>query len=127
MIGPGPGGENRGHDVQDLVGKRPSHWAEQPLAHVDRNASRTRVASARRRHRQHRRSANRDLHAVDKDTVLAKLEWFRLEAETSERQWWDVVGILKVTEDADRSYLRRWADSLGVADLLERALDDAAS
>jgi len=59
--------------------------------------------------------------------VLAKLEWFRLEAETSERQWWDVVGILRVTEDADRSYLRRWADSLGVADLLERALDDAAS
>ena len=60
------------------------------------------------------------------DTVLAKLEWFRLGGETSERQWWDVVGILKVTEDADRTYLRSWAVSLGVADLLERALADAA-
>ena len=64
--------------------------------------------------------------ASPEDTVLAKLEGSRLGGETSERQWWDVVGILKVTEDADRPYLRRWADSLGVADLLERALADAA-
>lgn len=64
--------------------------------------------------------------ASAEDTVLAKLEWFRLGGETSERQWWDVVGILKVTEDADRAYLRRWAASLGVADLLERALGDAS-
>ncbi|OFW17636.1 MAG: hypothetical protein A3H97_13470 [Acidobacteria bacterium RIFCSPLOWO2_02_FULL_65_29] len=65
--------------------------------------------------------------ATPEDTVLAKLEWFRLGGETSERQWWDVVGILKVTEGADRTYLERWAASLGVADLLERALADAAS
>jgi len=65
--------------------------------------------------------------ASPEDTVLAKLEWFRLGGETSERQWWDVVGVLRVTEGADRAYLRRWAASLGVADLLERALADAAS
>jgi hypothetical protein len=64
--------------------------------------------------------------ASPEDTVLAKLEGFRLGGETSERQWWDIVGVLKVTEDADRAYLRRWAASLGVADLLERALADAA-
>ena len=64
--------------------------------------------------------------ASPEDTVLAKLEWFRLGGESSERQWWDIVGVLKVTEDADRTYLWRWADSLGVADLLERALADAA-
>jgi hypothetical protein len=69
--------------------------------------------------------APRFLIASPEDTVLAKLEWFRLGGETSERQWWDVVGILKVTEDADRRYLRRWATPLGVADLLERALVDA--
>ena len=63
--------------------------------------------------------------ASPEDTVLAKLEWFRVGGETSERQWWDVVGILKVTQDADREYLRRWAVSLDVADLLERALTDA--
>jgi len=65
--------------------------------------------------------------ASPEDTVLAKLEWFRLGGETSERQWWDVIGILKVTEDADCHYLQRWAGSLGVSDLLERALADAAS
>ena len=64
--------------------------------------------------------------ASPEDTVLAKLEWFRLGGETSERQWWDIVGVLKVTHEADRGYLRRWAASLGVADLLERALADAA-
>jgi hypothetical protein len=59
------------------------------------------------------------------DTVLAKLEWFRLGGEISERQWWDVIGLLKVTRHADRDYLRHWAAGLGVTDLLERALAQA--
>jgi len=63
--------------------------------------------------------------ASAEDTVLAKLEWFRRGGETSERQWWDIVGVLRVTNGADREYLRRWAASLGVDDLLERALADA--
>ena len=71
--------------------------------------------------------APRFLVASPEDTVLAKLEWFRLGGETSERQWWDVVGILKVTDDADRTYLRHWAALLNVADLLERALADSVS
>jgi len=65
--------------------------------------------------------------ASPEDTVLAKLEWFRLGGETSERQWWDIVGVLRVTSDVDRAYLQRWAASLGVNDLLDRALADAAS
>lgn len=65
--------------------------------------------------------------ASPEDTVLAKLEWFLLGGETSERQWWDIVGVLKVTADADYPYLQRWAATLGVADLLARALADAAS
>ena len=63
--------------------------------------------------------------ASPEDTVLAKLEGFRLGGETSERQWWDIVGVLKVTEGADVPYLRRWAAELRVTDLLERALADA--
>jgi hypothetical protein len=65
--------------------------------------------------------------ASAEDTVLAKLEWFRLGGETSERQWWDVVGVLRVAEHADRAYLRRWAAAFNVTDLLERALVDATS
>lgn len=56
------------------------------------------------------------------DTVLAKLEWYRLGGETSTRQWRDVQGILRVQGDRlDRSYMRDMAVHLGVEDLLERA------
>lgn len=65
--------------------------------------------------------------ASPEDTVLAKLEWFRRGGETSERQWSDVVGVLRVTPDVDRTYLEQWAASLGVADLLQRALAAASS
>lgn len=60
------------------------------------------------------------------DTVLAKLEWFRRGGEASERQWSDVVGILRAASAGDEGYLRRGASELGVADLLERALEEAA-
>jgi len=63
--------------------------------------------------------------ASAEDTVLAKLEWFRLGGETSERQWWDIVGVLRVGAGADRAYMNRWSAALGVSDLLERALADA--
>lgn len=63
--------------------------------------------------------------ASAEDTILAKLEWFRRGGEASERQWWDIVGVLRVSAGADRDYLRRWASELGVSDLLARALVDA--
>lgn len=61
--------------------------------------------------------------ASPEDVILAKLEWFRLGGEQSERQWRDVQGIFDVQEARlDRDYLRHWAAELGVADLLSRAL-----
>jgi hypothetical protein len=64
--------------------------------------------------------------ASPEDTVLNKLRWFRLGGETSERQWLDVQGVLKVQAEAlDFAYMRKWAPEIGVADLLERAIAEA--
>ena len=60
------------------------------------------------------------------DTLLAKLQWYRQGNEVSERQWRDVLGILRVTgQGLDGSYLSLWAGELGVTDLLDRALREA--
>lgn len=61
------------------------------------------------------------------DIVLRKLAWYRLGGHVSERQWLDVLGILKLqAEGLDRDYLSRWAAWLGVADLLEQAMRQAS-
>jgi hypothetical protein len=59
------------------------------------------------------------------DIILAKLEWYRMGGEVSERQWRDILGVLKAQEDRlDQAYLRQWAAALNVADLLAKALDE---
>lgn len=61
------------------------------------------------------------------DVVLFKLEWYRLGDEISDRQWNDILGLLKVRrDDLDVQYLRHWAGELRVDDLLDRALQEAA-
>lgn len=62
------------------------------------------------------------------DIVLAKLERYRMGDEVSDRQWQDVLGVLKVQgERIDRAYLQQMADELGVGDLLQRAIEDAGA
>lgn len=64
--------------------------------------------------------------ASAEDTILAKLEWYRIGGQVSERQWRDVQNVLKVQEDRlDLPYLHHWAKQLGVRDLLGRALSEA--
>jgi len=61
--------------------------------------------------------------ATPEDTILAKLEWYRLGGETSERQWRDILGVLKTRAgQLDLEYLHKWAAEIGVSDLLQRAL-----
>jgi hypothetical protein len=60
------------------------------------------------------------------DIILSKLEWYRMGESVSDRQWRDVLGVLKVQGDRiDHDYLRRMATTLDVTALLERALDEA--
>jgi len=64
--------------------------------------------------------------ASPEDTILSKLEWYRMGGEVSERQWRDVLGILKTRSGTlDLAYLRTWADQLHVSDLMEGVLKEA--
>jgi hypothetical protein len=61
------------------------------------------------------------------DTILRKLLWFRAGGEVSERQWRDVIGVLRTQgENLDFVYLHDWAKRQGIASLLDRALAEVA-
>ncbi len=62
------------------------------------------------------------------DQVLRKLDSYRAGDRGSDRQWRDVVGLLRIHGDeVDLDYLRTSAVSLGLAEDLAAALDQADS
>jgi len=64
--------------------------------------------------------------ASPEDTVLHKLRWYRMGGQVSDRQWRDVLGVLKVQSGSlDIEYLRSRAVRLGVEDLMDMALEEA--
>jgi hypothetical protein len=64
--------------------------------------------------------------ASAEDIILQKLHWFQLGNRVSERQWDDVLGVLKVQRKRlDFDYLKEWARRIEVEDLLRRAYEDA--
>jgi hypothetical protein len=55
------------------------------------------------------------------DTILRKLLWYREGGEVSDRQWRDILGVLRAQRDSlNTEYLRTWAQRLKVTDLLNR-------
>ena len=62
------------------------------------------------------------------DQVLRKLDWFRQGGAMSDRQWRDVVGILRIhLESMDLVYLQASAHEVGLTDDLGEALGQAAA
>jgi hypothetical protein len=56
------------------------------------------------------------------DVILSKSEWYLLGNEASDRQWTDILKILEVQKNnVDRDYMQKWANELGIADLLIKA------
>jgi hypothetical protein len=70
----------------------------------------------------------RTLHVhPPEDILLQKLRWYRKGGAASDRQWRDILGIIRVqAQQLDRDYLQLNAPVLDVADLLARALSEAA-
>lgn len=57
------------------------------------------------------------------DLILSKMVWFRKGGESSDRQWNDILAVLKVQQlSINMEYLEHWAERLRVADLLDKAL-----
>ncbi len=55
------------------------------------------------------------------DIVLFKLRWFRIGGEVSDKQWADIISVMKTQGAAiDAAYLDKWATEIGVKDLLDR-------
>lgn len=66
--------------------------------------------------------------ASAEDTLLYKLLRIKKGGEVSERQWADIVGILKVQDNKlDWAYLTKWASEFGILDLLHRAARETES
>lgn len=65
--------------------------------------------------------------ASPEDVILSKLEWYRMGGGVSDRQWRDILGVLKTRSgELDLVYLQKWARELKVTDLLDRALKESA-
>lgn len=60
------------------------------------------------------------------DTILQKLVWYRMTKNESQRQWRDVLGVLKLQGDRlDFDYLQKWGVELSLSDLLETAYTES--
>ena len=73
------------------------------------------------------RDSGREVYfATPEDTILAKLEWYRMGSEVSERQWRDIQGIMQQRSDQlDIQYLQNSAHAMQIVDLLERSLEES--
>ncbi len=60
------------------------------------------------------------------DIIIHKLQWYKRGGFASERQWLDIVGVVKVQGDLlDKKYLKRWSKKLGLLSLLKEAFVSA--
>jgi len=60
------------------------------------------------------------------DIVLRKLQWFKEGGAVSDRQWRDLLGVLKAQENRlNAAYLEEWARRLGLSELLAKVRAEA--
>ena len=60
------------------------------------------------------------------DIIISKLQWYELGGKVSERQWLDIIGVIKIQGNSlDKNYLQVWSKKLKIFKLLENAFIDA--
>jgi len=84
------------------------------------------VEFARRRRMKVRTSGEELWIKSPEDTILRKLLWYREGGQVSDKQWRDVVEVLRIRgPHLERPYLDLWAARLSLESLLARARADA--
>jgi hypothetical protein len=84
------------------------------------------TATFQRARREGQADAEQAVFTSPEEFVLHKLMWYQMGGRVSERQWLDVLGVLKVQgNDLDAGYLRDWAAKLGIDSLLAQAWAEA--
>ncbi len=64
--------------------------------------------------------------ASPEDIIINKLNWYQMGGKVSERQWLDVIGVIKIQGiSLDKKYLKNWAIKLDLTELLKKAFIDA--
>ena len=64
--------------------------------------------------------------ATPEDIIINKLAWYKMGGKVSERQWLDIIGVIKIQGDSlDKKYLKKWSIKLELIELLEKAFIDA--
>jgi hypothetical protein len=64
--------------------------------------------------------------ATSEDMILQKLLWYRLIRQQSQKQWRDILGVMKLqSQNLDFAYLRQWAERLSVLADLNQALTES--
>jgi hypothetical protein len=61
------------------------------------------------------------------DTALQKLRWFELGGRVSDRQWRDILGVIRLGGELDLEYMQRVAEAGELTASLDRALAEATS
>jgi len=60
------------------------------------------------------------------DIIINKRKSYDMGGGTSERQWLDILGIIKVQGDTlDKKYLSKWTFKLSLHELLMKAFDES--
>lgn len=70
-------------------------------------------------------STNNSIYiASAEDIILQKLRWYKLTKNQSEKQWRDILGVLKARRnELNYNYLKHWSDLLQVSPELEKAIE----
>ncbi len=70
---------------------------------------------------------NKEIYiASAEDIIIQKLRWFRLGGEISDKQWKDVLGVIRVQSNKlDRKYLKSQSEKFDLTALLEKAFKES--